>query len=203
MIKAVIFDYDGVMKKSQKLSLDIADLYNISVEEYEKHLPQLKPIIEKFDKGLIGADEFWAEFSNAMGKALPEKCGEKAKQMYKGRFVFLSEVTGLIDELKNQKFKLAILSNMFPYQAEVTKENNGYAPFDNVFISCERGLKKPDLEFYDLAIKEMNVKPEECLFVDDKEENLVPAEKLGMKTILAKNSEQIIQDVWRIIESKK
>jgi hypothetical protein len=53
MIKTIIFDYDGVVKKSQKFSLDIVDLYKISVEEYEKIIPQLKPIIEKFDRGLI------------------------------------------------------------------------------------------------------------------------------------------------------
>ena len=202
MIKAVIFDYDGVVKKSQKLSLDITDLYKISVEEYEKFIPQLKPIIEKFDKGLIGQEKLWMEFSDAMGKVVPEKCGEKAKKMYKDKFVFFSEVIGLIEKLKSEGFRLSILSNMFPYQAEVIKENNGYALFDDVFISCERGLKKPDLEFYELVIKEMNVSPEECLFIDDKEENLLPAEKLGMKTVLAKNPEQIIEDVWRIIKSE-
>lgn len=202
MIKAVIFDYDGVVKKSQKLSLDIADLYKISVEEYEKFIPQLKPIIEKFDKGLIGEEKFWMEFSHAMGKVVPEKCGEKAKKMYKDKFVFFAEVIELIDELKNQGFRLSILSNMFPYQAEIIKENNGYAPFDDVFISCERELKKPDLEFYELVIREMNVRPQECLFIDDKEENLLPAEKLGMKTVLAKKQEQIVKDIWAIIKSE-
>jgi len=200
MIKAVIFDYDGVVKKSQKLSLDIADLYKISAEEYEKFIPQLKPIIEKFDKGLIGQEKFWREFSDAMGKAMPEKCGEKAKKMYKDKFVFFSEVIGLIEKLKSEGFRLSILSNMFPYQAEVIKEINGYFLFDNLFFSCERGLKKPDSEFYELVIKEMNVDPQECLFIDDKEENLLPAEKLGMKTVLAKNPDQIVKDVWASIK---
>ena len=202
MIKAVVFDYDGVVKKSQKFSLDIADLYKISVEEYEKFIPQLKPIIEKFDKGLVDQEKFWMEFSDALGKVMPEKCGEKAKKMYKDKFVFFSEVIGLIEKLKSDGFRLSILSNMFPYQVEVIKENNGYDLFDDVFISCERGLKKPDLEFYELVIKEMNVSPQECLFIDDKEENILPAEKLGMKTVLAKKPDQIVKDVWAIIKSE-
>ena len=80
MIKAVIFDYDGVVKKSQKLSLDITDLYKISVEEYEKFIPQLKPIIEKFDKGLIGQEKLWMlslyywERSYRSWKFLHSKC---------------------------------------------------------------------------------------------------------------------------------
>jgi len=202
MIKAVVFDYDGVVKKSQKFSLDIADLYKISVEEYEKFIPQLKPIIEKFDKGLVDQEKFWMEFSDALGKVMPEKCGEKAKKMYKDKFVFFSEVIGLIEKLKSDGFRLSILSNMFPYQVEVIKENNGYDLFDDVFISCERGLKKLDLEFYELVIKEMNVSPQECLFIDDKEENILPAEKLGMKTVLAKKPDQIVKDVWAIIKSE-
>ena len=202
MIKAVIFDYDGVVKKSQKFSLAITDLYKISVEKYEKFIPQLKPIIEKFDKGLVAEEKFWLEFSDAIGKTMPEECSEKAHKMYRDNFVFFSEVIELIKKLKKQGFQLSILSNMFPYQAEIVRENNEDALFDDVFISCERGLKKPDLEFYELVIKEMNVSPQECLFIDDKEENLLPAEKLGMKTVLAKNPNQIVEDVWGIIKSE-
>ena len=202
MIKTVIFDYAGVVKKSQELSLDIVDLYKIPIKEYEKFIPQLKPIIEKFDKGHIGEEKFWMEFSDAMGKVMPEKCGEKAKKMYKDKFVFFPEVIGLIEKLKSEGFRLSILSNMFPYQAKIIKEINGCSLFDNVFFSCERGLTKPNLEFYELVIREMNVRPQECLFIDDKEENLLPAEKLGMKTVLAKNQEQIVKNVWAIIKSE-
>ena len=202
MIKTVIFDYDGVVKKSQKLSLGIVDLYKISVEEYEKFIPQLEPIIEKFNQGLIVEEKFWMEFSDAMGKVVPEKCGEKARKMYKDKFVFFPEVIELIEKLKSQGFRLSILSNTFPYQAEIIKEINGCSLFDDLFFSCEKGLTKPDLEFYELVIREMNVSSQECLFIDDKEENLLPAEKLGMKTVLAKKPEQIVEDVWKIIKSE-
>jgi putative hydrolase of the HAD superfamily len=202
MIKTIIFDYDGVVKKSQKLSLDIVDLYKISVEEYEKFIPRLKPIIEKFDKGFIAEEKFWMEFSDAMGKVMPEKCGERAKKMYKDKFVFFPEVIGLIEKLKSEGFRLSILSNMFPYQAEIIKEIHGCSLFDDLFFSCERGLKKPDLEFYELVIREMNVRSQESLFIDDKEENLLPAKKLGMKTVLAKNQEQIVKNIRAIIKSE-
>ncbi|MFZ3057570.1 MAG: HAD family phosphatase [Minisyncoccales bacterium] len=202
MIKTIIFDYDGVVKKSQKLSLDIIDLYKISIEEYEKNFTRLKPIIEKFDKNLVTEEKFWIEFSEALGKVMPEKCGEKAKKMYKDKFVFFPEVIELIEKLKIEGFRLSILSNMFPYQAEIIKKINGCSLFDDLFFSCERGLKKPDLEFYELVAREMNVRPQECLFIDDKEENLLPAEKLGMKTVLAKNQEQIVKDVWAIIKAE-
>jgi putative hydrolase of the HAD superfamily len=201
MIKVVIFDYDGVVKKSQKLSLDIIELYKISIEEYEEFVSQLKPIIVKFDKGLIGEEKFWMEFSYTMGKTTPEKCGERAKKMYKDKIVFFPEVIELVNKLRNEGLRLSILSNMFPYQAEIIKEIDGCSLFDDIFFSCEKGLTKPDSKFYELAIKEMNVRPQECLFIDDKKENLLPAEKLGMKTVLAKKPDQIVKDVWGIIRA--
>jgi len=202
MIKTVIFDYDGVVKKSQKFSLTVTDLYKISIEKYKKFVPKFKPIIENFDKGLITEEKFWTEFSKITGKTVPKECGKNAHRMYRENFVFFTEVIDLIGELKNQRFKFAVLSNMFPYQAKIVRENNEDNLFDNVFLSCERGLKKPDLEFYELVIKEMNINPKECLFIDDKEENLLPAEKLGIRTVLAKNPEQIIEDVWGVIKSE-
>jgi FMN phosphatase YigB (HAD superfamily) len=36
-------------------------------------------------------------------------------------------------------------------------------------------------------LKKLKIDPRQCIFVDDKKENLLPAKKLGMKTILFKN----------------
>jgi FMN phosphatase YigB (HAD superfamily) len=47
-----------------------------------------------------------------------------------------------------------------------------------------------------------NVKPEEILFIDNKKHWLEPAEKLGMKTIHATSSDQIIKDVKEIIKKE-
>ena len=43
--------------------------------------------------------------------------------------------------------------------------------------------------------------PSECVFIDDKEENLVPAEELGMKTVLFQNPKQAVKEVLNIIEN--
>jgi putative hydrolase of the HAD superfamily len=69
-------------------------------------------------------------------------------------------------------------------------------------LSCEVGFVKPQKEFYELAVKDLVVLPGECIFIDDDENNLLPAEKLGMKTVLAKKPEQIVEDVWGIIKSE-
>ena len=67
-------------------------------------------------------------------------------------------------------------------------------------MSYEEGLRKPeDADFYHLAPKRLGVKPEECIFIDDKEENLPPAQSIGIKTVLFKNPQQAIKEVLEII----
>lgn len=82
------------------------------------------------------------------------------------------------------------------------REKGGYEGFDAVILSYEEGMRKPeDLDFYHLAPKRLGVKPEECIFIDDKAENLPPAQSIGIKTVLFKNQQQAIEDINNIIEN--
>ncbi len=56
--------------------------------------------------------------------------------------------------------------------------------FDDVVISAEVGLHKPQPEIYRLAADRLAVRPESCVFVDDLRENCAGAEAVGMTTIL-------------------
>ena len=55
-----------------------------------------------------------------------------------------------------------------------------YDIFDNVFLSNEIGLIKPDIDKYKYVLKKLDAKPKQCLYIDDKIQNLVPARTLGM-----------------------
>ncbi|MBL4723279.1 MAG: HAD-IA family hydrolase, partial [Alcanivorax sp.] len=50
---------------------------------------------------------------------------------------------------------------------------------------------KPELILYERIIKELDVKPEDSIYIDDKEKYLKPAINLGMRTILFKSAEQL------------
>ncbi len=54
----------------------------------------------------------------------------------------------------------------------------------NVFISSAiEGVCKPDRTIYLRACESLNTKPQNCLFMDDGEENIIGAERVGMETI--------------------
>ncbi len=200
MIKAIIFDCGGVIKSSHKYEGEIALAYEISSEAVAE---AIKPLMEDFWKGLISENNFWKKLSTCLKKPVPENKNILWRKSYKETFFVYQEMIEFIKRIKKQKIKTAILSNIAIPHLEIIKNNIDLANFDTVIFSCEVGLAKPDSKIYLLVTQKLDEKPQECIFVDDLEENLMPAEKLGMKTILAKNPQQVIKDVSAILKEEK
>jgi putative hydrolase of the HAD superfamily len=52
--------------------------------------------------------------------------------------------------------------------------------FDNCYYSHKIGFKKPNLDSFEYVLKSAGFKPEETVFIDDSEENVLAASKLGI-----------------------
>ncbi|GAA1899495.1 HAD-IA family hydrolase [Streptomyces sodiiphilus] len=59
-----------------------------------------------------------------------------------------------------------------------------WGTFDEVVLSADHGVRKPDPEIFRLALARLGVPAERCLFIDDSEENLAAAHKLGITPLL-------------------
>ena len=70
--------------------------------------------------------------------------------------------------------------------------------FDAFLSSCWLGLRKPARRFYDRALGISEARPAESVFIDDRPQNLAPAEQLGMHTIHYQNAEQLADDLRKI-----
>jgi putative hydrolase of the HAD superfamily len=64
--------------------------------------------------------------------------------------------------------------------------------FDTVIASGDVGLEKPDAGIYELAAHQLDVKPEECLFIDDILDFCHAAERVGMQSIHCQNIDETI-----------
>ncbi len=71
---------------------------------------------------------------------------------------------------------------------------------DGWVVSCDYHIMKPNKEIYVKLFQTFNIHPEQCFFIDDKEENVRIAKKLGMKgfTLDIKN-----HDFDKLIENLK
>lgn len=70
--------------------------------------------------------------------------------------------------------------------------------FDDLVISAEVGLAKPDPAIYRLALDRLEVQAEQAVFIDDFESNIAAASDLGMHAVLFRNREQAIADVDKL-----
>jgi len=109
------------------------------------------------------------------------------------------KVRALAKQLRKNGIKTGILSNVFALAAWLLKATRGYHGFDPIVLSYEEKVSKPDPRIYQAAIAKTGVKASEIIFVDNLEENINTAKKAGMYTVLAKNSEQIVEDVKQIL----
>jgi len=197
MIKAVIFDFGGTVRHSSHRGVkSIAKAYQISEEQLMEVIPQF---IETFSRGMITEDEFWQQLSWALKKPVPRNKYELWRNDYERDFFVYPEIISLAKKIKQKGLKTAILSNTIKPHIEVNKKHNSYQDFDVLVLSCEVGLRKPEPEIYLLTAKKLGVKPKECIFIDNKEEYLVPAKELGMETVLAKSPKQVVKEVSKIL----
>lgn len=69
--------------------------------------------------------------------------------------------------------------------------------FDYLFFSHELGSAKPEPEFYHHVLKTVGCAPTNCLLVDDKQENLIVAELLGIETLWYQKGNTTFEEINR------
>ena len=69
--------------------------------------------------------------------------------------------------------------------------------FDVVSFSWELGMKKPTKEMFDITLEKLGVKPEESIFIDDGENNVLKAKELGLNGIVFKSLDQLKQELLK------
>ncbi len=99
----------------------------------------------------------------------------------------LPEVFALLEQIKSLGLKTAIVSNCSSEEVEVLRESKLCDYFNEIILSYEIHMKKPDTSIYEEAAKRLGVLTEECFFVGDGGSNeLFGAKDTGMKPVQAK-----------------
>lgn len=98
-----------------------------------------------------------------------------------------SDVYQLLNDLKKMGLRLAIVSNCSSEEVKVIRQSKIYQYFDQVILSYEVKMQKPDIRIYQETADLLGVAANECIFVGDGGSNELEGAKLaGMKAIQAK-----------------
>lgn len=131
--------------------------------------------------------------AKAYGVVLP-KWDNSLEKLYKESYSVISDLHG--------KYKLGIIANQtFGTQERIDNWGIGQY-FDVVMASAEAGCAKPDPKIFTMALNKAGCEPSEAFMVGDRLDNdIIPAKKLGMKTVWVRQGYAIYQDIDD--ESKK
>ncbi len=181
MLKAVIFDWGGVLMRTvdasgrrkweQKLGLP---LYAVDrVVHGSRSWKQAQ-------SGIITDAEYWVDVATQLG--LDDEELAEFREDYFGGDQLDPQMVQFIRELR-PRFKTALLSNASPQLRDLLEALDVTDVFDEIVISGEVGVQKPDVAAYRIVLERLGLAPEETIFVDDFIENIDQAQRLGMQTL--------------------
>jgi len=187
MIKAVIFDMDGLMIDSEPIQ---SKGFKLLLKEYDK-----KPIYHA--NGLlqvVGTTNNCAQFKikyniNEELDVLKQKRQQFYQKVLKsGAIKTMPGLNNLLEFLKHNNFKIAVATSSFLEDINVIFSKLKLFPYFNVLVTCEDVTKgKPAPDIYLEAAKRLNIKPADCLVLEDSESGVTAGKNAGMKVVAVPN----------------
>ena len=188
MLKAILFDAGGVIITTDSQLDRLAKIFK--PKDRDKFRKKINEHHGPLCTGQTTEREYWtkiAESENFDIKKVPENLWsidyEKITKINK-------ELVSLIKRLR-EKYKVILISNTMEPHVRINRTRGFFDNFDDVLNSNEVRLSKDTPEIFKLALKRNNLKPEECVFVDDIQKFVDIAVSMGIEGILFKSTNQL------------
>lgn len=207
MIKNIIFDFGGVIlpvdvdrttDEFERLGLkNFQELYTLKKQQH---------FFDDFERGKTTAQVFRNEIRKHYNRPLSDEeidfawnamLGEVAPE----RFEFIKELGG--------RYQLFLLSNtnIIHHSAFIKSLNTtfGKGNFESLFVhayySFNTRHRKPEKQIFELVMREHNLKPQECVFIDDNMDNAKGAQEAGMNAIHHDKGMEIEKDLQAMMSA--
>ena len=202
-IRAVIWDVGGVLLRTEdpEPRQALADRLGIERRELEKVVFS-GDSSNQAQLGKITLEEHWEQVRRILGLEIHEM-DEFRAQFWSGDRVDY-ELVEAIRALQKSRIKTGILSNAFSNLREFLRDECGIVDaFDELVISAEEGLMKPDQRIYELALERMGVDASQAVFIDDVPANVEAARRVGLHGIHFRTSQQACQEMDMLLDGRQ
>jgi putative hydrolase of the HAD superfamily len=197
-LQAVIFDYGEVLSgpPDPEAHRELLAISGLSEGPFEKAYWAHRL---DYDADILNGQTYWQTVARDTGVAFTAQQIVHLLEVDARMWMNLNPaMIAWIPRIKAAGFRLGILSNMGHGVLEYLRPRFSWLEqFDQLTWSCDLGVVKPDPAIYLHTIKKLNVKPEQALFIDNLQKNIVGAEAVGLNAALFENVEQLQSDLAR------
>jgi len=195
-IRTVFFDFGGVLVRTadptprivlaERLGLDVKDLYRKVFD---------CPASAQASLGKIDEQTLWREI--AAGLNWSDDPEALRDQFFSGDVTDLA----LIDYLRGLRgeVRTGLISNAWPDLRAYIQRQGIDDAFDEMIISAEVGVVKPDARIYQLALERLGADPATSVFVDDMPANVAAAVNLGWRGIVFHDTAETIDAIEEML----
>lgn len=194
-IKAIGFDIGGVMLPYSipQQKQFIADSIGVELDDvlraYRKYLPLL-------EIAALDTVEFWQGLIDETGSKADAK---ETLHIWTDNYIrenpVLPKMVYLIDRLKKAGYRTGILSNIDAAHGVINLHRHIFEHFDEVLLSYQVGVRKPDSAAFRLLANRLDVEMDELVFVDDLQLNVDAAEAIGINAIHFESYEKLVHQL--------
>ncbi len=212
MIKAVLFDFGGVILSSPFEAFNAYEAANGLPLDTIRSINATNPdenAWARLERSDVNAVEFAELFQREAAAAGFEIDGHAILGLVSGdlRPVMVEALRRIGDA----GFKTACLTNNFRSREDRGSGVDSADPdraaalrsvmrmFDAVIESSRVGIRKPEIGFYEIALRELGIEATDAVFLDDLGVNLKPARSMGMQTIKVLHPDQALGELEAIL----
>jgi epoxide hydrolase-like predicted phosphatase len=199
-ILSVFIDFGGVILRTEDKGprFHQAELLGLTYDALEKIIFESESS-RQASTGEILEEAHWQAVAKTLGVSRQES--DKITETF---FSGDRADTTLLDFLRSlhPERKVGLISNAWSgLRAFITRQNFADV-FDDMIISAEVGLMKPDERIYRMALEKMGTRPEESVFLDDMLVNVEAARAVGMKAIQFTQPEKALEELKLLLNHR-
>jgi putative hydrolase of the HAD superfamily len=175
-----MFDADGVVIQSEMFSHKYAKEFNLDISELDSFF------MTDFQACLIGKSDLKIVIKPWLKKwKWSKSVDEFIDYWFKSEHNLNFELIETINELRKNKVICILATNQEKYRLEYMRKEMGFEKiFDKIYSSSFIGFKKPDIQYFNYILNDLNESPDKIIFYDDSQKNIESAASIGINAYL-------------------
>ncbi len=199
-IKAVIWDMGGVILSmgDEAPRFKLAAQYNLPLDKIYWAIFD-SPSAQQATVGELTIHQHWQSVAEYLN--IPSENLSSFLRQFWSTDGIDHELIDFIRSLRS-RYKIGLLSNAWDNLRQLIENEWQVSDvFEDMIISAEVGLAKPDPRIYRLAVERLGILPQEAVFIDDMLRNVQSAETVGLIGIQYQSRAQTLHDLEQVLST--